>query len=66
MSRELFVLESPNCTRHPCRLSLEPRGYDDLSYAGRHLWKFEKTVHDAPHTALGRILVARRFVCPTN
>ena len=26
---------------------IEPRGYDDISYAGRHFWKFEKTVHDA-------------------
>ena len=36
-------------TRHPCRPGLEPLGYDDFSYAGRHLWKFEKTVQNAAY-----------------
>ena len=40
-------------TRQTERLSLEPRGYVDISYAGRHLWKFEKMVHNAASYCFG-------------
>ena len=53
ISRERLVLESPNFAWHPCRRSLEPREYDDVSYAGRHSWKFEKTIQNAASYCFG-------------
>ena len=37
-----------------------------LAAFGRHLSKFDKRPKMPPPTALGRILVARRFACPTK
>ena len=41
ISRTVCQLESPNFTRHACR-PIEPRGYDDISYAGRHFGSSRK------------------------
>ena len=45
--------------------NLEPRGYDDIScYAGRHLWRFEKTVQNAASDGFGSIFSGAAFCLP--
>ena len=43
---------------------MEPRGYDDFSYAGRHLWKFEKTVQNAASDGFGSNFSGAAFCLP--
>ena len=46
--------------------STEPPDMTTSATSGRHFSKFKETAEDvASYTALGRILLARRFVCPT-
>ena len=58
------VLESPNFTLHPCWCNLEPLGYDDISYAGRHFWKLEKTVQNAASNCSGSNFSGATFCLP--
>ena len=58
---------SPNFTPLPCRPSMELREYERASDTGLHFMEFRGKRIRMPHpTALGRMLVARHFACPTN
>ena len=61
---EQLEYREPNFTLHPCRPSLEPRGYVDISYAGQHLWKFEKTVHNVASYCFGSNYSGAAFCLP--
>ena len=46
------------------RFSIEPRGYDDISYSDRDLWMFEKTAQNAPSDGVGSNFSGAAFCLP--
>ena len=63
----LFNPDSPNVARTFMQTwSTATPDMTSPATSGGHLSKFAKRPEMPPPTALGRLLVARRFACPTN